>query len=186
VRPATAFQVRFLAVIFVALAAGWGSSASAAPFAPGASLGMLFPAGSLTSRSDYMGSSLLPGPAFGVFGRWGSVEQVAWEGSAEITLFQGSEDPGLQIIYVPVQAAAIREVGKPGGLSLQLRGGIGPAFISANQGETRSLALWAGSLGWRIETSLKNVDCALEAGLELLLEGKPQTLLRFRVMLFMR
>lgn len=155
----------------------------------GGSLGMAFPTGRLADSSEPMGARMLPAPGLGVIGvidPFDSLPDLSCEGMVEVNFFRSNDDKDLQVIYVPIQVAGLWMIGSTGGLDMRVRAGAGGGFLSANSGQLKSLSGAAVSLGWRIGKELKGMSCAMEAGLDLLINGGTQSMLRVKLLLFTR
>jgi len=167
----------------------WAGFTAAGTPRLGGSLGMAFPTDRLADSEEPMGAKLLPAPGLGVIGIFEPVEampQLSCEGMIEANIFNSEDDNNLQILYVPIQIAGLWKIGSTSGLDMQVRAGVGGGFLSANSGSLRSLSGVSGSLGWRIGKDLKGLSCAVETGLDLLLNGGTQSMLRFKLLLFTR
>jgi len=174
-----------LSLFFTALA-GW---AAAGAIQLGGSLGMAFPTGRLANSDQPIGAKFLPAPGLGLVGRMGPLEslpKLAYEAMLEVVNFRSEDAKDLQVIYVPIQVSGLWNVGSAAGLDMEVRAGIGGGFLSANSGSPRSLAGSAVSLAWRIGKELKGLSCAVETGLDLLINGGTQNMFRFKLLLFTR
>ena len=167
----------------------WAGIAAAGPFQLGGSLGLAFPTGRLADSVEPMGAKMLPAPGVGLIGRFepiAALPRLSPEALMEVNIFRSEDDKNLQVIYVPIQVAGLWSIGSTGGLNMEIRAGLGGGFLSANSGSLRSLSGGAVSLGWRIGKELKGLSCAVETGLDLLINGGTQNMFRFKLLLFTR
>ena len=167
----------------------WAGLAAAGTPVFGGSLGMAFPTGRFADSEQPLGAKLLPSPGLGLIGRFepsAKLPKLACEAMLEVNIFRSEDAKDLRIIYVPIQAAGLWNVGSTAGLDMQVRAGVGGGFLSANSGALKSLSGVAVSLGWRIGKELKDLSCAVETGLDLFINGGTQNMFRFKLLLFTR
>lgn len=165
------------------------ATAPAQPLSVGASLGLILPSERLVSRSDELGAALLPGPCVGLHlvgdGLAGR-EDLAWEGSVVLGLFQSSTDLNLRTQYLPLELGVLWEAAQIEQLSLRLRFGGGPAIVSSNLGSTRAVTLAQTYLGGQVQRSLHDLTIALDVSVGVLWQAQIQNVVRAQLVVLTR
>lgn len=166
---------------FMVAVAMQGLHASAAPLTVGASMGLLLPSDRLVTRDDYLGAPLLPGPTVGirVVGEGvGGRPDLAWEGGLSLCMLQSRTNLMLRTQFLPMDLGLAWELVEIEQLSLRLRAGGGPALVTTNLGDTRTVALAQTYLGGRVQRVMHHLTVALEVGVGVLWQSRVQDTVR--------
>ncbi len=175
--------------VWVACAALLVGAAPAFSSTVGVSLGMIFPADSLSGADDYRGSEVFSGPSAGLHLQGVAVSRargMVLDGSIEVARLSSPVNSDLRTLFVPVQLGPSWKLGDFERVSMGASLSAGAAFVSTNIGQERSLAQGIASLAWHVKRALPHASISLEMALSLLWGESAKRTLQLRLIMLSR